>query len=417
MADKRFLDSYNKIGPSPEAAERIWERLMAEAEGFSPETEVTMRPRSHKKIIRTVLIAAAITALFAVGAYAADFLGMKALFIEGSQEYVQKAVHEDDGTVQWQDNPDGGSVSISQPQEVTDTLDASIQAKIEAAKTAWEEWEAWRQINKPKEPEALKSRPEGTDFSEFVENDDGTVTANYYKYPEDMTDMDPDEMRENAIFLESRTVTAEEYRQYREYWDMVARGGIDGYDFNYGIYNQEMAAGLENIAAKYDLELRREQTLMFPKESGFTGGNAYTTEAMLAKLKENVCTGDLFNQAPTEFDKAYFFQEGSFALSYYGSQPSTGEKMYIYLYNSMYATLSSGREVMWLEEDVSAFTARTFQAQDGTELTILSNGQSAYIYAYLENSFLAIHVQSDEGITDADVDAIANTINYSSIGK
>ena len=91
--------------------------------------------------------------------------------------------------------------------------------------------------------------------------------------------------------------------------------------------------------------------------------------------------------------------------------------MYIYLYNSMYATLSSGREVMWLEEDVSAFTARTFQAQDGTELTILSNGQSAYIYAYLENSFLAIHVQGDEGITDADVDAIANTINYSSIGK
>lgn len=395
MADKRFLDSYNKIGPSPEAAERIWERLMAEAEGFSPETEVTMRPRSHKKIIRTVLIAAAITALFAVGAYAADFLGMKALFIEGSQE----------------------SVSISQPQAVIDTLDASIQAKIEAAKTAWEEWEAWRQINKPKEPEALKSSPEGTDFSQFVENDDGTVTANYYKYPEDMTDMDFDEMHENAILLESRTVTAEEYRQYREYWDMVARGGIDGYDFNYGIYNQEMAAGLENIAAKYDLELRREQTLMFPKESGFTGGNAYTTEEMLAKLKENVCTGDLFNQSPTEFDKAYFFQEGSFALSYYGSQPSTGEKMYIYLYNSMYATLSSGREVMWLEEDVSAFTARTFQAQDGTELTILSNGQSAYIYAYLENSFLAIHVQGDEGITDADVDAIANTINYSSIGK
>lgn len=395
MADKRFLDSYNKIGPSPEAAERIWERLMAEAEGFSPETEVTMRPRSHKKIIRTVLIAAAITALFAVGAYAADFLGMKALFIEGSQE----------------------SVSISQPQAVIDTLDASIQAKIEAAKTAWEEWEAWRQINKPKEPEALKSSPEGTDFSQFVENDDGTVTANYYKYPEDTTDMDFDEMHENAILLESRTVTAEEYRQYNEYWDIVARGGIDGYDFNYGIYNQEMAAGLENIAAKYDLELRREQTLMFPKESGFTGGNAYTTEEMLAKLKENVCTGDLFNQSPTEFDKAYFFQEGSFALSYYGSQPSTGEKMYIYLYNSMYATLSSGREVMWLEEDVSAFTARTFQAQDGTELTILSNGQSAYIYAYLENSFLAIHVQSDEGITDADVDAIANTINYSSIGK
>lgn len=395
MADKRFLDSYNKIGPSPEAAERIWERLMAEAEGFSPETEVTMRPRSHKKIIRTVLIAAAITALFAVGAYAADFLGMKALFIEGSQE----------------------SVSISQPQAVIDTLDASIQAKIEAAKTAWEEWEAWRQINKPKEPEALKSSPEGTDFSQFVENDDGTVTVNYYKYPEDTTDMDFDEMHENAILLESRTVTAEEYRQYNEYWDIVARGGIDGYDFNYGIYNQEMAAGLENIAAKYDLELRREQTLMFPKESGFTGGNAYTTEEMLAKLKENVCTGDLFNQSPTEFDKAYFFQEGSFALSYYGSQPSTGEKMYIYLYNSMYATLSSGREVMWLEEDVSAFTARTFQAQDGTELTILSNGQSAYIYAYLENSFLAIHVQSDEGITDADVDAIANTINYSSIGK
>ena len=421
MADKRFLDSYNKIGPSPEAAERIWERLMAEAEGFSPETEVTMRPRSHKKIIRTVLIAAAITALFAVGAYAADFLGMKALFIEGSQEYAQKIVHEDDGTVHWQDNPDGGAISLSQPQAVPEEAEASIQEKIEASKAAWAEWVTWNTENI--KDAAVFEAPENADVMDVKENEDGSAELYFYAYVDNAEagtvrwrDGNYDNTSEWQL-IETRTATAEDMAAHKAYNELTIGNVIEGYDFNYKVYNQEMAEVIEEIAAKYGLELRRERTSMYPNTNGFTGPEAYSVEEIIDKLNENVCTGDLFNQPPTDFDKAYFFQEGSFGVSYYTEQASTGEEVMVYLYNSMYSTLSSGYEVTGEEEDISAFTARTFQAQDGTELTILSNGQSAYIYVYLEASFLSAHVWCAGGITDADVDAIANAINYSSIGK
>lgn len=421
MADKRFLDSYNKIGPSPEAEERIWERLMAEAGGFSPETEVTMRPRSHKKVFRTVLIAAAITALFAVGAYAADFLGMKALFIEGSQEYAHKYVQDDNGTVHLQDNPDGGSVSISQPQAVPEEAGASTREKVEASQAAWAEWAAWKAENI--KDAAVFEMPENADGMDMRENEDGSAELYFYAYAKDeetgtvrWRDGDYANTNEWQI-VETRTATAEDMAAHEAYNELIRSSTIEGYDFNYGVLNREMADALEKIAAKYGLELRRERTSMYPRTDSFTGDEAYSPEEIINKLNEDVCTGDLFNQAPTEFDKAYFFQEGSFGVSYYAERASTGEEIMVYMYNSMYSTLSSGHEVTGEEEDISAFTARTCQAHDGTELTIMRGGHSAYIYVYLENSFLAVHVWCAGDMTDADVDAIANTINYSSIGK
>ena len=59
-------------------------------------------------------------------------------------------------------------------------------------------------------------------------------------------------------------------------------------------------------------------------------------------------------------------------------------------------------------------------APDGTELTILSNGQEAYIYAWLENSFFAEHVNGgliEVELTDEALDDIADMLIYSRIGK
>lgn len=97
--------------------------------------------------------------------------------------------------------------------------------------------------------------------------------------------------------------------------------------------------------------------------------------------------------------------------------PSSGERVTCYGYNSMYSTLSSGKEVINWEEDIDSFAQRSHTTPDGTELTILSNGINAYIYVYLENSFFAMHIRSEKGITEEDVNYIADGLNYSLIGQ
>lgn len=135
------------------------------------------------------------------------------------------------------------------------------------------------------------------------------------------------------------------------------------------------------------------------------------------------CSGRLFNDTPAGYDKVYYYDEGTFAVVWFIDLPDGGQA-WCYGYNSMYGTLSSGSELSWAE-DIDSFTARTHVCPDGTEVTILSNGgDEAYIYVYLENSFFAENIDSTgpiitgkDALTDADLDYIADNINYSVIGK
>ena len=90
--------------------------------------------------------------------------------------------------------------------------------------------------------------------------------------------------------------------------------------------------------------------------------------------------------------------------------------MSCYGYNSMYATLSSGREVVSRITDPEQFLVRTHTAPDCTELTILQKEKEAFLYVYLPNSFFEMHIQGDDILSEADVDAVADNLNYSGIG-
>jgi hypothetical protein len=83
----------------------------------------------------------------------------------------------------------------------------------------------------------------------------------------------------------------------------------------------------------------------------------------------------------------------------------------------MYATLSSGREVVSRITEPERFQARTHTALDGTELTIMQKDKEAFLYVYLPDSFFEMHIQSDSVLSDADVDAVADNLNYGNIGK
>ena len=337
----------------------------------------------HRMSKWLALLTALILALGAA-AYAMDFLGVRAMLMQDDKRPT--------------DHSGGSYLSISQPQAVPDEMDAAVREKIDNSTKAWAEWESWRLENGPIEPESCKA-PEHTSWSTVEENEDGTYTMIFYSRDEEE--------------IERRIVSKEDYEQFEAYWEVMAKG-FTGYDFNYHVYTQEMADKLESIAASYGLKLRHQNTVMFQNYDGNT--SFFTREEITERINE-ICAGgeSFFRTEPTGYDKFYYYDEGTFAVSFYTTDNMTNTGTSCYLYNSPYGTLSSGFAVFDRVEDVNGFTTRTHTAPDGTELTILQNGAEMYAYVYLENSFVAMHIHNIDALTDAEIDAILDMVNYSAI--
>ena len=347
----------------------------------SPERIVHMK---KKRIITFALAAALILAMGAV-AYAADLFGIRAMFMKNSA---------------LADNPNGGYVSFTQPQDVPEEMDAGIRAKIDNSTKAWAEWEAWRLENGIYEPESCKA-PENTSTSTIEENADGTYTLIFYS----------DSNSENEI--ERRIVSAEDYQASEAYWEAMAKG-FSGYDFPYHVYTQGMADKLESIAANYGLKLRHQRTSMFQNHDDVAEFS--TREEITARINE-ICAGGkrFFRTEPTGYDKFYYFDEGTFAVSFFTTENMTNTGTYCYLYNSPYGTLSSGYEIFTEVQDISAFTVRYHTTPDGTRLTVLQNGTEMYAYVYLEDSFVTLHITQLDGLSETEIDTILDMVNYSAI--
>ena len=129
-------------------------------------------------------------------------------------------------------------------------------------------------------------------------------------------------------------------------------------------------------------------------------------------------SGNIFRSVPVGFDKVYWFDEGTFAVSFYVDLPSGGRRLTCYSYNSMYSTLSSGREVMG-DVNKAEFNSREYTTADGTVLSVLENGTEAYLYVFLENSFFAQHIYAMDSspITQEDVNHVADYLNYHLISQ
>lgn len=347
----------------------------------SPERIIHMK---KKRIITFVLAAALILAMGAV-AYAADLFGIRALFMNNTSSA---------------DNPNSGYVSFTQPQDVPEEMDAGIRAKIDNSTKAWAEWTAWSRENGIYEPESCKA-PENTSTSTVEENADGSYTMIFYS----------DSNSKNEI--ERRTVSAEDYKAFEAYWEARAKG-FSGYDYPYHVYTQGMADKLESIAANYGLNIRHQRTSMFQNHDEMAEFS--TREEITARINE-VCAGgkSFFRIEPTGYDKFYYFDEGTFAVSFYTTENLTNTGTSCYLYNSPYGTLSSGYEIFAEVGDVSAFSTRNHTASDGTELTVLQNGTEIYAYVYLENSFVTLHITQLNGLSEAEIDAILDMVDFSTI--
>ena len=407
---------------------------------------IYFKQRKHgntRKIIQLTLLAAVLVSLLTVGAYASGFLGIRAIVIPEPSAGVAEAPA---GQPQTQEEPaaedaempvntPNALVSISQPQTVPEEMDSAVREKVENARAAWAEWQSWREGNRPQAPEVF-SPVEGAAIVNYVDNEDGSATISYYS-KEEMAKIQFKENEEPdfsaATPMEVRTATAEEMAQ-REKWLEYAGLSYGDYDFNYDIHTAGEAAKLEEIAASHGLRLRRANTLLWSKETvaendaamNAQNGTDFHTDTsdtrfltnreLCDRIAEVACHGAFFREIPHGFDKVYYFNEGTFCVSY-DQTLSDGRRVDCYGYNSMYATLSSGHEVVTRITDPADYQARTHAAPDGTALTILQKDSEAFLYVYLPDSFFEMHMQSDAPLSDADVDAIADNLIYSNIGR
>ena len=432
MLDKeirRALDTVRLTDPETDA---LWLRI-DQALQAPPEKEVTPMPNKRLRIsLRVALIAALLAGLFAVGAYAGGFLGSRAIVIPEETPAASASPTTRPGKAgpvptEAVGEKAAAQVSLTQPQAVPEEMDPAIREKVDKAARAWSEWTAWQEGRVPPLPESL--RAPGSCILDIADEPapDGTYHAVFYRTdPED-----PDKQ----IVLKESDATAEELAQFEAHWRYVSAADYQGdLDFNYHVHDGEEEQKLLEIADRYGLRLRRALTLLWSKETveamdremneaqgtdlhTDTSSDRFLTNRGLIDRLEQVgcCGGSLFYETPWGFDKVYYFDEGTFCVSWYALLPSTGERVTCYGYNSMYDTLSSGREVITFVADPDAFDIRTHRAPDGTEVTILRQGNDAFFYVYLPNSFFEVHVGPAEALTDADLDAIADSVRYSVI--
>jgi len=384
-AEDAFLEeTARKLGYNTESKERI-----------VPMTNY--RKRLSRRFV-SVLAAAILLLSLGIAAYAADIFGLRALLIKDKSPDTAGFT-------------EGGYVSITQPQEVPEEMDADVKMKIENSRKAWEEWESWRKENGILRPEVFDP-PEGCSTAEYMENGDGTVTVVFYKADITLGD-DGRPVSVDYVEMERRTATAEEFRQDMLYAEAVSKG-YEGYDFNYHVYSQEMAEKLEEIAAAHGLRLRHKSTVMYENFGENTRFNTF--EEIISEINR-VCAGgsSFFRTLPTGFDKFYYFDEGTFALSFFTTEDKTNTGTSCYLYNSPYSTLSSGFEIVGLVKDVEAMSSYTHTTPDGTRLTVLHNGADMYAYVYLENSFMTLSIHQSKGLSAEEINGIIDMVDFSTI--
>ena len=218
MINKRLRQALD-IRLDEETKARLWGEILRAAEEDAPPEpeEYDMKKHSFSTALRITLIAAALVCLFTVTASAAGFLGPKAIVIADRTAAVPNETPESPATL----------VSLTQPQEAPDSLDSAVTAKLENARAAWADWQAWKRdpANVPQEPEAFRL-PEGADSSVWDENADGTMTITYYSF-DSLLSLPPEE-RDKRIadgtlgeLIETRTVSREDMDAWNAYVDYV----------------------------------------------------------------------------------------------------------------------------------------------------------------------------------------------------
>lgn len=410
----------------------INERHISGTMSYCPEKEKSApggsAVKSYRAVRRVLVLAAIIVLLLALGAvaYANGWLGLKPLVV--TYTVSPPGAPEEEREM----------ISLSGPQAVPETEISSDEVKAinklaEKNRQAWAEFqEAQRNCPCAMEYEELSilidepELPVGAKY-ESVDNGDGTITLNYYVLPDDFDfyKFDRDTGPE-YIFDHSKEVPKEKYERYMEL--IAARGRYNGgYDFHYGLHCDNEKAMLEEVAAKYGLYIRpNSNRLVWSSETtGLSGPDFYTNQE-LAEMTAQFNKGNIFYETPSGFDKLYWYDDGTYGVSYYFRSPASGRELCVYSYNAVYTTLSTGTEVTSNLYGGESYSTITHTCPDGTKLEVCYSDEDAYFYVYLEDSFfsghIVVHAYADDydgsrTLTEEEICSALDSLNYSMIGR
>ena len=128
-----------------------------------------------------------------------------------------------------------------------------------------------------------------------------------------------------------------------------------------------------------------------------------------------------FKTVPTAFDKLYFLSTGSFGLCC-ELPVEDGAELCVYIRNTVSDEFATGNEIGAIVTDYTKYLTRTRTAPDGTELYIAQGDEDAYIYAYLDSSFMVMNVyvnpfgnNPDLKLTEDYVNQAADSFNYTNL--
>ena len=380
--------------------------------------EVIQMNRHRRKNLRSLAIVAAIAALLAAlgaAAYATDLFGLRAMQIEPAEDTAYNYTEQADSDTEQTAKPETRLISLTQPQEVPDYMPDDVKRAVENSRLAWAEWEEYCAAQPDTTPDFMLNLPANLAAIDTAYGDDGICTITLYK-------MEDGEL----TAIETRTAPSETVQKWEDKL-LLAAQDFGKYDYFYHVRDAAMEARLEEIAEKYGLALRGQDTQRFSSDTikasaeehglEYTPSDMYCTNEELSQLiSDKFCTGSFFREPPSGYDKVYYFNEGTFAVSFYfdGVNAADATKG-IYLYNSPYTTLSSGREMFEVIDDPDGFNAREHTAPDGTVLTVLTNGKEVFAYAFLEKSYITLRIMGE--MSDDEIDCALDRINYNVINK
>jgi hypothetical protein len=247
----------------------------------------------NTKIVRRIVVLAAVVALLmALGAtaYAKGWLGLSPLVVPTETPFV---IHGEEHQ----------TISISQPQAVPEDL-PEVNELAENNKQAWQEF----QDRIAQLPETLEYNQlqdllysyDGKDNwkTEFEDNGDGTITVSYNRLPDDF---DPSTWNPTIdveyVLYGTKDISTEDYERFGELVRQRTSYQCE-YDFHYWLYNDEEKAILEDVAANYGLNLRKEGTYAYWDQNGKYSGNGFYSNTELVDMTSAFCKGNIFYSTP-----------------------------------------------------------------------------------------------------------------------
>lgn len=408
----------------------INERHISGTMSYCPEKEKSApggsAVKSYRVVRRVLVLAAIIVLLLALGAvaYANGWLGLKPLVV--TYTVSPPGAPEEEREM----------ISLSGPQAVPETEISSDEVKAinklaEKNRQAWAEFqEAQRNcpcvIEYNRLLDLVQEFSSGTIYhTELEENDDGTVTISYYLPIR--TDYD-NRGKANYQFDHSKEISVEEYNNYRELSLTRTNYNFEcEYDFHYGLCCDNEKAMLEEVAAKYGLYIRpNTNRLVWSSETTGQTGPDYYTNQELSEMTAQFNKGNIFRETPSGFDKLYWYDDGTYGVSFYFRSPASGRELSVYGYNSVYSTLSTGQEAIGDLYVRKSYSTITHTCPDGTELEVCYSDEDAYFYVYLEDSFFSGHIRvnphaddydGSRTLTEEEICSALDSLNYSMIGR